>query len=541
MKARFRNRSTMFSLLFLSLLVVSCATTHINNTSRELTILGTADLQGQLEPTVRQLDLDGDGTKEGHLVGGISRIASLVANVKVEKPGKVAVVSTGDDLMNRYFHTYKGRAIFHLLSEAGYDIYAFGNHEFDKGPQALSDALKHAGFQCICSDLSVKNTPLDGLCQPWLVRDYEGLKVGFFSLMTEDFPFVTSGKEVKLARGNLETARWAAKELRKRGAEIVVALTHLGYQRDYEIVEAVPEIDVIFGGHSHEYLPNPVRVGKAVIVNGGEKGSFLVRLDLVVDSNGRVDGDKVQYQLIPVTSDVVPDANVDAFLAQYQKSLPKAIVLGHTEVEWNMTDYALRYGESVVADLVNDLMREKFHVDIVLNNAGAFRGNRIYQPGPVTDVMLREIDEFSNYAYTVDIKGQYIKDILERSAASFGRGGFLHPSGLRYTIDLKETAQKISQNDAGQWTVDIPGERVKQIQVLDENGQWVQLDQEKTYCVLSNSFIVKQQGDGYFWFKRYGQNINNTYSTFYSILAELAASRGSLNPASPDGRLTAIR
>lgn len=541
MKLRTRECGTILSLILLSLLFISCATSQTSDASRELTIIGTADLQGQLEPTLRQMDLDGDGAKEKVSLGGISRLATLVANIQAENPGTVAVISAGDDLMNRYFHTYKGKAIFQLLSKAGYEIYAFGNHEFDKGPQVLSKALKRADFQAICSDLSVKDTPLDSLCQPWLIRDYEGLKVGFFSLMTEDFPFVTSGKEVKLASSNLETARWATKELRKRGAEIIVALTHLGYQRDYEIAEVVPGIDVIFGGHSHEYLPRLVKVGKTIIVNGGEKGAFLVRLDLVVDSNGRVEGDKVRYQLIPITGDIVPDADVEALLTEYRKSFPKAIVLGRTEVEWNMTKGALRRGESVVANLVNDLMREKFQVDIVLNNAGAFRGNKIYQPGPVTDVMLREIDEFSNYAYTLDIKGKYIKEILERSAASFGKGGLLHPSGLRYTVHLRETDQEISEDDAGQWRVDTVGGRVKDIQILDETGKWVQLDPEKKYHVLSNSFIVRQQGDGYFWFKRYGQNLKNTYSTFYSILAELVGSMGILNPASPDGRLTVVK
>ncbi len=541
MKMRFRKVCTVFSLLLLSLLVVSCATTRTSDVPREFTIIGTSDLHGQLEPMVRKLDLDGDGTEEEASVGGISRIATLIADIRAEKPGTVAVVSAGDDLMNRYFRMYRGKAIFEALSQAGYDIYAFGNHEFDKGPEVLSDALRHADFYCICSDLSVKGTSLDGLCHPWLIRDYGGLKVGFFSLMTEEFPFVTSGEEVRLTRNNLETARWATRELRRREAEIVVALTHVGYERDCEIAEAVQGIDVIFGGHSHEYLPEAVRMGKAIIVSGGEKGLYLVRLDLVVDPSGTGEGHKVRYQLIPVTSDVVPDANVEALLAEYGESFSKAMALGRTEVEWNLTNYALRCGESGVANLVNDLMRQRFHVDIVLNNAGAFRGNRIYQPGPVTDVMLREIDEFNEYAYTLDIKGHYIKAMLERSAACFGKGGLLHPSGLRYTIHLRGTPQRISESDMGEWTVDTPGQRVKDIQVLDESRQWVQLDPEMTYRVLGNSFIVRQQGDGYFWFKRHGRNLKNTYSTFYSILAESMGNRGVLNPGDPDGRLTVIR
>jgi len=64
---------------------------------------------------------------------------------------------------------------------------------------------------------------------------------------------------------------------------------------------------------------------------------------------------------------------------------------------------------------------------------------------------------------------------------------------------------------------------------------------EKNYRVLSNSYMVNQEGDGYFWFKRYGKNPNNTYSTFYSILADFAQEKGVLNPGKPDNRLRIMK
>jgi 5'-nucleotidase/UDP-sugar diphosphatase len=510
---------------------------------RVFTIIGTADLQGQLEPVPMTLDLDGDGEPEDVEVGGIARLATLISRIESERPGTVAVVSTGDDLMNRYFHTFKGRAIFELMSLAGYDVYAYGNHEFDKGPEVLAEALGYAGFDVVCTDLEVEGTVLDGLSVPLLIKDYDGILVGYFSLMTEDFPLVTSGKGIDLKGDNIEIARWALGELRARGAEIVVGLTHVGEDRDREIAEAVPGIDVIFGGHSHEYLGEVERVGDTQIVNGGEKGIYLVRLDVAVTADGDVDvgAGGSAFDLIPVTQGTPADAEVEATLAGYSGSFPDAVVLGRTEVAWDMTRDAIRGGESPVANLVNDLMREKFQVDVVLNNAGAFRGKKIYEPGPVTDVMLREIDEFSNYAYALDLEGLHILSILERSAASFGEGGLLHASGLRYTIDLSRTPQEIVQDEGGGWTVVTPGERVTDVLVMSPGGEWEPLDPDRTYRVLSNSFIVRDAGDGYFWFAEYGENPKNTYSTFYSILAELAGNRGVLNPGEPDGRLTVSR
>ena len=505
-----------------------------------LTIIGTADLQGMLEPSVMEVDTDGDGTAEAVSAGGIARIATLIREIQEDTENPVVVVSAGDDLMNRYFHTFKGEAIFGLMSDAGYELYAFGNHEFDKGPDVLAAALDHTEFECICTDLAVEGTPLEGRCAPWLIKDYEGLKVGFFSLMTEGFPYVTSGKSVEMTGTNFEVAHRAVRELRDAGAQLVVGLTHVGYGRDLEIAKSVPGIDIIFGGHSHEYAKTAYRMGGTFVVNGGEKGPYLVRLDLTTDAAGKLDLTSVRSELIPVTDAVPADEDIEARLATYQEQFPEAIVLGQTDVPWDMTKETLRQGESPVANLVNDRMRDKFPVDIVLNNAGAFRGKKVYQPGPVTDVMLHEIDEFSNYAFSMDLEGRYILEVLERSAASFGGGGLLHAAGLRYVVDLARTAQELTQGADDSWSVSVPGGRVVEVTVLDADGEWKPLDPDRTYAVLSNSFIVQHEGDGYFWFKRYASNLENTYSTFYSILAEIAGNEGVLNPGEPDGRLTVV-
>ncbi len=78
-----------------------------------------------------------------------------------------------------------------------------------------------------------------------------------------------------------------------------------------------------------------------------------------------------------------------------------------------MSKIEMRKSESAVADMINDLMREQFKVEIVLNNAGAFRGQKVYKAGSVTDTMLKEIDEFGNYAYTLKLKGKYLKEVFE--------------------------------------------------------------------------------------------------------------------------------
>ena len=173
-------------------------------------------------------------------------------------------------------------------------------------------------------------------------------------------------------------------------------------------------------------------------------------------------------------------------------------------------------------------------MDVVLNNAGAFRGSKIYSKGNVTDAMLKEIDEFGNYAYMLKLKGKYFKEILERSAASYGEGGLMQVSGLKYRIILPKQVQKIKDGK-----VIKTGDRVANIKLL-QSGEWVDLDPKKEYSILSNSFIVNHEGDGYFWFKKYGTELKNTYTTFYSIMAEAIDTQKVLSPKAKDGRLDII-
>ena len=516
--------------IVMALILGGCITSVMGKT---ITIAGTADLQGVMEASTQKFDLNGDGEKEKVKMGGIANLATVYAKIKKENPNTV-VVSVGDDLMNKFFHIYKGKAIFSLISDAGYNYYVFGNHEFDKGSKVLSLALGSAKFKALCSDLDVSNSALKGKCTPYEIKELDGVKVGFFSLMTEDLPLVTSERDVKISGSNVETAKKMVKLLKDSGANVIVALTHIGYKKDVALAKQVKGIDLIFGGHSHEYVKKMGHIGKTAIVNGGEQGTQVIKVDIPLDEKLKVLHKEVKMTKVPVPDTSDANAAITAKVKAYKKDFPKAVVLGTTKTAWNLSSDEVRRHESNVADLINDLMREKFKVDIVMNNAGAFRGKKIYEPGNITDEMLKSIDEFSNYAYIFKLKGKYLKPILERSAASYGEGGLMQVSGLKYTITLPGTVQKIDGEK-----VLRKGSRVTQIKVL-QNGKWVDVEPERSYTLLSNSFAVQDAGDGYFWFKKYGTELKNTFATFYSIMAESIENHKILSPKAKDGRLTII-
>ncbi len=73
-----------------------------------------------------------------------------------------------------------------------------------------------------------------------------------------------------------------------------------------------------------------------------------------------------------------------------------------------------------------------------------------------------------------------------------------------------------------------------------QDEKWVEIDPKKDYTVLTNSFMVIQEGDGYYWFQKYASDLQNTYATFYSIMAEEVSEHKELTPKAKDGRIIVI-
>ena len=339
---------------------------------------------------------------------------------------------------------------------------------------------------------------------------------------------------------NLVSARKMVDLLEDEQCDMIVAITHIGLDQDKAIAQKIKGIDVIFGGHSHEVTRSLVRVNDTLIVNSGEEGSYVVKLELPLDEQHQIKKAEAVYTVIPVIAPLEKDREVENLLEVYKAQLPATVVLGKTTVEWDLTTDTLRKGESNVADLINDLLRDKFNVDIVMNNAGAFRGKKVYPSGNITDTMLHEIDEFSNNAYLMTMEGKYLRQVLEHSASLYGKGGLMQVSGIRYTMDLSKQAQVIKQNDDGIWVIETPGERISGVTIVSKDGTLVPLEESKTYSVLSNTYLVKHSGDGYFWFGKYGTDPKNTYTTFYTIMASYLETHKIMNPKPVDGRLKII-
>ena len=113
-------------------------------------------------------------------------------------------------------------------------------------------------------------------------------------------------------------------------------------------------------------------------------------------------------------------------------------------------------------------------------------------------------------------------------------------SGLHYTIDLSKEAQELKQNSDGSVTIVKEGKRVIKVNIVQEDGTLLPLEDAKNYKVLSNAYLVNHSGDGYFWFSKYGTGQKNTYTTFYTIMSGYLENHKVMDPKPIDGRLKII-
>lgn len=255
----------------------------------KLTILHTNDVHSRMDPFPK-----GSGKYEG--LGGVAQRATLVKQIR-QAEKHVLLVDAGDMMQGTpYFNLYKGEVEFKAMNIMGYDVATIGNHDFDAGIDALADNAKQASFTLVNSNYNVADTPLHNLVEPYIVKTYDGLRVGIFGVGIELEGLVPKAWYGDTRYANpIAKANETAKHLRKNEkCDYVICLSHLGYQYKHEkvsdvvVAQSTEGIDLIIGGHTHTFLDVPdVRrnlAGKPVIISQvGWAGIKLGRLDLAFE------------------------------------------------------------------------------------------------------------------------------------------------------------------------------------------------------------------------------------------------------------------
>lgn len=261
-----------------------------------LVVLHTNDTHSRMDP----FPLNGSPFAG---LGGAARRTTLVQRVR-DANEHVLLLDSGDIFQGTpYFNFFGGELEFRVMTQMGYDVATLGNHDFDNGVDGLTAMLPEAGFDFVSANYDVSDPALAERVQPYVVREFDGVKVGIFGLgISFQGLVLASLHEGVEYRDPVAAARETADVLRRQGCALVICLSHLGYRysnpnrpSDRTVAQAVPEVDLVLGGHTHTFLDEAEffeqgRTGFTLINQVGWGGMRLGRIDVAFNSAGEPSG-----------------------------------------------------------------------------------------------------------------------------------------------------------------------------------------------------------------------------------------------------------
>ena len=444
--------------LFYPLLLVTClfATSLASAAERSFTILHTNDWQSRLLGFGPNNEYSPATAKDDGTVGGVARLSTLLKARRAaagEQP--VLLLDGGDFTMGTLFHTVT-REIggeLQLMTELGYDGATLGNHEFDFRPAGLAAmidaALKAKGsvVPLLSSNLRFDPTRQDddslqaqmaaGRILPYKVLERGGIRFGLFGLLGENAVAVSPMIKPLTFDDPVQTAAAMVKVLREQErVDVVILLSHMGVTQqadgswrgeEVELVEQVPGIDIVVGGHSHVALPQPILVnGHTPVMQAGSEIQYLGELHMTLGEDGasRV----VDYRLHPLNDQTLGDAAITAQVDDFKKVVdtqmlgPKGYRFDQPLAKVDQT-LGRAYEEPTLANLVTDALRLGTGSDLAFTGNGTIRDDLIKGRDGVQDVSdlfriaplgIGQYDDAPGYPLIkVYFSAREIKSILE--------------------------------------------------------------------------------------------------------------------------------
>ncbi|MGL4738175.1 MAG: 5'-nucleotidase C-terminal domain-containing protein [Cellulosilyticaceae bacterium] len=459
-------------------------------------------------------DFHGAIKENGKNVGS----AKLVNEIKVAKeqnPNTLFVA--GGDLFQGTpeSNMLKGEPVAVTLKEAGLLASAIGNHELDWQMSLLRDWQSQGGFEFLCANMFDKASgELVDFAKPYKIVDVDGTKVAFIGLITPETATATKPTNVKdvVFKTPEEVLPQYIEEVKAAGADIVIALGHIGAAQDsktkaitgeVESVAKVPGLDAIIAGHTHQYVAG--KIGNVPVAMGGYNGRAMAKTVILVDpvTNEIKESYSWVDELYKRAETLKADAATQVIVDQYVKDLEPITSqkLGTAEVDLSHEGD----GATLMGEWAATIMKEAVGADVAIQNGGGLRCS--IPAGAITMGDLYQLMPFDNTLYTVKLTGKQLKAAVENGIGSptfrFGQ-----VAGLYVTYDLSKPY----------------GSRVMTMSL--ENGQPIQDDKE--YLVATNDFMA-DGGDNYVVFKE-GKERTNTNIPIRDLLVDYIKKHKTIKP-----------
>ena len=458
------------------------------DSTRKISFLYTNDLHAHLEPhRVPWIS-------EHRLVGGFANIATLVRQQKTADSNTL-YFDAGDYFTGPSFSSLtKGAAIIDVMNHLSLDAACIGNHEFDHGWQNVPLQLKAARFPVLNGNVFIKKSGKLLWNNPYKIITMNGIRIAVIGLHGRFAFYDTIAEEMIQgveARDEEQLLKEYIRKLQDQ-ADLIVLLVHQGIpgrqstsgnkdvarnlQRDIELAQRVPGIDIMITGHAHQGTPQPLVSNGTLIVSTDALGTELGKLEITYNKQT----DKIstyRNTLNYLFDDEVPDDSVTVTVINKWKQ--KINEITNEPVTVIHKPLTRSYGEeSVMGNMVTDAMMSAFPgYDLAVTNSGGLRQD--IDTGIVTVGEIISAFPFPNTIHIVRLRGDSLLSLFEHGA-SLTNGILQVSKGVELAYDERKPV----------------GARIGYCRI---NGR--ELDPDKIYGVLTSNFLA-DGGDGFGAFKQ---------------------------------------
>ncbi len=499
----------------------------------KLTILHTNDFHSRFEP-ISKYDgpCSAEANEEGKCFGGSARLDTAIEAARARAENSI-LVDGGDQFQGTLFYTYyKGKFAAEMMNRLGYDAMTIGNHEFDDGPEVLHEFMHNVNFPVLSANtIPVEGSQYSNVIKPYTVIRRGAKRIGLIGLTPQDTDELASpGKDFTFA-DPIASVQKAVDELTEQGIDIIVVLSHSGYDVDLEVAAKTNGVDVIVGGHSNTYLSNvsdraegpyPTMVGDTAVVSAYAYGKFLGELNVTFDENGVIK--EAVGEPIIIDSAVAENAStkerIKTMAVPLEEIRQKVVAVANEPIDGERAN--CRTKECQMGNLVADAMLDRVKdqgISIAIQNGGGLRAS--IDAGEVTMGEVLLVLPFQNTLSTFFVSGETIIEALENGVSQVEevKGRFPQVSGLKYVWD-----PSVAPNEG----------RIVSVQVM-QNGEWVDIDPNAEYGVVSNNY-VRNGGDGYKMFLD-AKNVYDYGPDLAEVVADYLAKSNGYTPYL-DGRIS---
>ncbi|KAF2269709.1 Metallo-dependent phosphatase [Lojkania enalia] len=358
--------------------------------------------------------------------GGYARIKHVIDTTR-PKYNNSMWLNVGDEFQGTlYFTYYGGEKIAETLNQLNFTAMTLGNHEFDRGDEVLGDFLDNLTFPIIAANVHSENEKMKRIIKPYYL-DYEK-SVGVIGVTTDDTPNISNPDDTTTFDDVVKAVDDAVAEIKQTtNITNVVAITHIGYEKDIELAQKTSGLHLIMGGHSHTLLGDmedaegeyPTIVQnkddkEVFVVTAYRWGEYVGYIDVVFDGLGEI----LSYHGAPIhitnttEQDAALQAQIEEWAAPFKEFSEE--VMGASNVELDQT--TCQEQECLLGDFMADAMlsyrREITDtVDFALINAGGIRAT--IDEGNITRGEVLTSFPFGNSLVDIQVNGSYLWGVLE--------------------------------------------------------------------------------------------------------------------------------